>query len=492
MASTAPGYLSPQSQSTLRTPRLKYRTSSNDVETIGTATSNQSSISITSNLTSPTQSDFCISPRYPPSDVTTSSRSSAPSIAESSSTPPGTPGKPPKKKQSFFSGLFTVKEPSAQALADYQKQLSKHGTVKHGRVTAVGMPGVSSATLPPEVPKVNSKWDGVPQSLKEKDRKKHAGTSHPTLTGSRDVSTAESGSSAASSTRTSHSRRTQSRGTLGGTSMYTAHSSGSRNHLADLYGWEVTENTSGGSARSVSMEHSRPSVSRSTSAKSAHTLPSNASALFDIPKPPKIPKSYFDHPLSPDPPAHSHSPSLTPRESLPTTPNEPSSFVSTVPKGSQNTLQDSQDDRPDDLRVTIIEAPTAIDEVITKSSGINILGPPLSAKRGHKSPLSQRNDVTSARSLALHPILKKESSTPQQRPPINSCIQCPPSSDRSQPENSVKERLGIGLHLKIHDQAATWELPEQHYGNGERTLTPTPESDSHSLRKKSRISLFKK
>ncbi|KAI9806699.1 MAG: hypothetical protein M1825_006156 [Sarcosagium campestre] len=76
------------------------------------------------------------------------------------------PAKSLKKASSLF-GFLKVKDPSTQAFKDYQKALevAKSTAVVPCKV----MPGVSSAKLPPSVPKVNSRWDGMPQ-MKEKER----------------------------------------------------------------------------------------------------------------------------------------------------------------------------------------------------------------------------------------------------------------------------------------------------------------------------------
>lgn len=72
---------------------------------------------------------------------------------------------PSKKKNSFFSGLFT-KEPTLAALAQVEADL----VAKHGEATPQSVPHVSSRKMPEHVPKVNSKWDGVPEAIKLRER----------------------------------------------------------------------------------------------------------------------------------------------------------------------------------------------------------------------------------------------------------------------------------------------------------------------------------
>lgn len=73
-----------------------------------------------------------------------------------------------KKKASILGGFF-AKEASSKALEQFAAQL----TAQHGELSPRSVPGVSSAKMPDYVPKVNSKWDGVPESvrLREKEEK---------------------------------------------------------------------------------------------------------------------------------------------------------------------------------------------------------------------------------------------------------------------------------------------------------------------------------
>ena len=229
MAPSTSGYLGPPQGHGRRPPRLSYRNQSGDAGSVNTM----------SNPASPLQPDFCTSPRFPPSLASESSGSSSLRSSTNPSTSSLTPRTPnnasKQKKKGFFSGLFDVKEPSAQALIDYQKKLLKQG---NGQVTAVSLPGVSSAKLPPTVPKTNSKWDGVPQTVKkrekyhEKSKRYSSGGLHRT-TGSAE--------SSRSDTRLHSSRKREGRGGA------SSHSRGSSsNNLADLYGWEVGSHYSEG------------------------------------------------------------------------------------------------------------------------------------------------------------------------------------------------------------------------------------------------------
>ncbi|KAI9694427.1 MAG: hypothetical protein M1822_000043 [Bathelium mastoideum] len=67
-----------------------------------------------------------------------------------------------KKKKSSMLEFLTVKEPSTRAFEEFAEQERKKAAAKGNR-SMTTLPGVSSARLPSTVPKVNSKWDGMPR-----------------------------------------------------------------------------------------------------------------------------------------------------------------------------------------------------------------------------------------------------------------------------------------------------------------------------------------
>lgn len=383
--------LSDPNSATIRVPKLKYRQSSYNAASPDNASLLSSNPSVPTLSTADGQYESLPSPLYPPSFSSRDSSSRRTSVAPSS---PATPRTPDKKAKGFFSSLFATKEPSALALAAYERQLKTQGTLKNGRITAVGMPGVSSAKLPPTVPKVNSKWDGTPLTAKEIEKKEKLATQARPKLFARGSTSEHSFSSSNSSLRTS-TKRPSSKGTLSAASVYSTHSDGNRNQLADLYGWEIQDY--GGSDGASS----RPS----TKGISVRSMPT----YHEPSEPPKIPKAYMDPPprpdsLSPNPPAHSHSPSLTPSSESPATPIEVSPILTVSSPDSEKTLRDSPA-MHGNIRTTTIEAPPALNEVIINSSGVNILPPPVTAKRKPKS-------VASPDSLALTPLADPHSRTP--------------------------------------------------------------------------------
>lgn len=81
---------------------------------------------------------------------------------------PSTASKPAeagKKKKSGMLGFLTMKEPSATALEEFAEAQKKKEREKGNGVA--NMSSVSSRKLPEYVPKVNSKWDGLPENAKK-------------------------------------------------------------------------------------------------------------------------------------------------------------------------------------------------------------------------------------------------------------------------------------------------------------------------------------
>ena len=73
---------------------------------------------------------------------------------------------PPPKKKSLFGSLFTVKEPTQMALNQVTAQI----IAQHGSTSATRVPNVRMERMPEYVPKVNSKWDGIPDQVKTREK----------------------------------------------------------------------------------------------------------------------------------------------------------------------------------------------------------------------------------------------------------------------------------------------------------------------------------
>ncbi|KAH7124085.1 hypothetical protein B0J11DRAFT_436348 [Dendryphion nanum] len=74
-----------------------------------------------------------------------------------------------KKKAGSVLGFLTLKEPSQSAFEQYAEQERKKAAGKGGKNSPVASAHssiISAKKLPPNIPKVNSKWDGIPESVK--------------------------------------------------------------------------------------------------------------------------------------------------------------------------------------------------------------------------------------------------------------------------------------------------------------------------------------
>lgn len=83
-----------------------------------------------------------------------------------------------KKKTNSILGFLKVKEPSQAAYEQLAKQQRKQ-TADKGK-SPVGLPGLTNVTpakLPENVPRVNSKWDGIPETVKATEQKRKNSTS---------------------------------------------------------------------------------------------------------------------------------------------------------------------------------------------------------------------------------------------------------------------------------------------------------------------------
>ncbi|RMZ66960.1 ca2+-modulated nonselective cation channel polycystin [Pyrenophora seminiperda CCB06] len=83
-----------------------------------------------------------------------------------------------KKKTSSVLGFLSLKEPSQVALEQFAEQQRKQNAA-NGRASPQSRASTSSVgqQLPPNVPKVNSKWDGVPETLKQNRNSTSSGSS---------------------------------------------------------------------------------------------------------------------------------------------------------------------------------------------------------------------------------------------------------------------------------------------------------------------------
>ncbi|KAL8691793.1 MAG: hypothetical protein Q9218_003069 [Villophora microphyllina] len=346
-----------------RIPRLSYRyessTASISDQSVITVGTDSSAASISTCASSPPASSFGGSPRsfrFPEGALSPLSLDGASDTKPSSSFLSPQTAKDPKKKSSSILKFFSVKEPSTQAFEAYQEQMKKRGTTQSGRANAVGLQGVSSQRLPPTVPKVNSKWDGVPQTVKDKAKEKDTTHRQSFASASRSVHTSQSYASNLTTSSTSSSSSTRSGLRVNG-KLRLDNSSG---NLADIYGWETGTQSSSSSTRSLPLEQ-RPSPSRESSISFFNRPP------LTIPEAGFEPSATTPPPL--DPSSNRPSPAIAPSLQMPLTPTDsvPALPLSLPQEGPQIHLTQKE------------HCAKSMAPICLTSSGANVLGPPASA-----------------------------------------------------------------------------------------------------------------
>lgn len=357
--------------------------------------------------------------------------------------------------------------------------MRKQTHIYKGKITAVGMTGVSSAKLPATVPKVNSKWDGVPQAVREKEREREANRRQST-------------SSAARSFRASLSAITHGGGDLAQISSSTLDSQASRRNAgtdpsifgsqsasqANLWtgsGWENGSISSGSDTHDLRCRINSQSLSSHssttlaeitplTSDESAHRMmlmASDGGASTDL--------EYF-------PPV----PRLTESNSL----QSVESAASVELRSPPFTTASSQDaitattHRHDRSKASSISLPTAQTDVSVKSSGADVLGPPATVRSKAKLQPRLTGEAGSMKGVQVEPshsILRRETSRQEPngpaRPPMSSYFTHPGVDT-----DGLHRRPGLGMSAE-GDMIAPWELeggPTRHAG--ERVVPLVPQS----------------
>ncbi|KAK5086124.1 hypothetical protein LTR70_000237 [Exophiala xenobiotica] len=266
--------------------------------------------------------------------------------ARSSNVRPATPveaAAPAKKKNSFLSGLF-AKEPTLMALAQVEADLKS----KHGAATPQAVPHVSARKLPDHVPKVNSKWDGIPEVVKqhereEKQRKRLSGQSslapHQSM---RSRSTESSARNSARGHKTRSRRESDARAASGTEPRRSSDRTVDRYHSPSVYTTssedfqEICRRPVAASVRSQSLRspsgRSLPEIisfstyneQQPTSAllqpwQGVNSTTTNSAGSSDQSRYEHFQREYYG-PTNDVIPEHSSSPILTPREMSPVTP----------------------------------------------------------------------------------------------------------------------------------------------------------------------------
>ena len=343
------------------------------------------------------------------------------SIANPSASP-RTPTKTAKTRGASFFGFLAVKEPSARALLDYEEHVRKQAPIHNGRLTAVGMPGVSSAKLPPTVPKVNSKWDGLPLAVREKEREKGGHRRHASFRANFSSITHGGSDHAQSSFSTLDSAA--SRRTAATDSSIFSSKRASQSSIGTRSGWEDGSISSGSDIKDPLCRSS----SLSLRSHSSTTLGEITSGKPDGFANQMMPVATEDGALSgldcfPPVPRLSESDSMRLAESATSIPTTSLPFTTAASRAAI-TLPTGNDDMPRPCSPT---SPIARTDVSVKSSGADVLGPPKTVRTKAKLQPHSSRESTSTSSVQVEPsrsILKRETSRPESnspaRPPMSS------------------------------------------------------------------------
>ncbi|KAA6409736.1 MAG: hypothetical protein FRX48_06348 [Lasallia pustulata] len=481
-----------QAHSQPHIPRLSYRSSvtgtilhgphdSADIVSIATTTA-----AAPTALISPPPTVYHPSRRHSKAAARAQSIASSDAVSLTSSTlSPETPTKLPTKRGSSLFGFLSVREPSQQAFLDYQESISKQTAARNGRVSAVGMPGVSSAKLPPSVPRVNSRWDGVPQTLKDKEKEKKDASRLPLMSRRRSSSNATAGGL---KTQRSSSTLGSQRSNKKATSFSGNKAGNPSDPSVTKIDWEPYSLSNGNGSKDLAT----PSTDSGDSTSNP-TLPEMTSFFpRDVPGPPKIPAYYrskasAEIPSYIDVPQHSLSPSLTPVETSPVTPYPPSSptHESTPFNLKPETISDDDFNDPGKLY-------QRFERVTLKSSGVNILAPPSTSKRRPNSFAVSAGKADQVRTVhgddQPPSILKQNPSAKRSevlaRPPVSSyfpIIDTEPKGRRNETRNKHDP------NWTVRNKDITpweWDQPSMKVDAPRTSPTPTKQSGKASMRRK--------
>ncbi|KIX05282.1 uncharacterized protein Z518_06154 [Rhinocladiella mackenziei CBS 650.93] len=215
--------------------------------------------------------------------------------------PPANTPAPQKKKSSIFGGLFQVREPTPVVSSQVAGQMIAH----HGSISPIKVSNIRLEKMPDHMPKVNSKWDGIPQSVKDRGKKakgKEATKSskHESFlfSGSRSRSPDRKERDCGNSASRNSSSTTGSFGSRG-------RSSGSHTTSARTRFYAQSVNSSGDLASQQRTDRSRP---RTASIQSQSlTSPSAISLPESLPEMPRSPPSIVTSSSGPSEPSRARS-----------------------------------------------------------------------------------------------------------------------------------------------------------------------------------------
>lgn len=288
-----------------------------------------------------------------------------PTLAAVSPASPGTTIQEQKKKPNLIISFLTLKEPSQYAFEQYAQQQRKQAAAKGGRAAGSFM-GISSQKLPPTIPKVNSKWDGLPTSTKDKEAIKKGNRQSTISTTSRPWKS--------HSNRSSHEPNTSA-------SLHSVHGAPPSLAASNQRGNERPPLLPFSQTTPVEPPALSPVLANSAALTRPHSLQPQSTLT------PRSPNSFTDvdvPKLPKDLPPRSSTPLNSPIDELPVTPPDisaipPHIILATLATPPHLKTEQEFNDLP---QWPLTSSPG---DVIIKSSGPDVLGPPSTAKRRAKT-----------------------------------------------------------------------------------------------------------
>lgn len=396
-----------------------------------------------------------------------------------------------KKRASLFGALF-AKEPSAVAF----EQMTQKLMAEHGELSARAIPGVSMAKMPDSVPKVNSKWDGVP---KVKDAREPDGKASKTPSaGSSSIRSRSAGPPGRELVKSSADRL--QRRPSNSSSYRTSDSASSRPQVPRAHASTDTTASNPEASSPLTEEiqdNRRPVPQQSLRSPSGSSLPEITSFFpSEIPATPKVPAKFKaaesrqaivrvhtdsnntagapTDPYTPEPAIDGGEDDTSVSDTTPS-----GSFKATLlPAHTPNELTGRTLSNSSDRRVTSMLRSTPEDAVLL-ISGPDVLGPPARARRrqkphteaffaGEALPVeiptddmqeSGTGDVSNGQRLA-HPLLDRQLHMKGVQ------------QDVEQRPVSSRVRLGLRASMLIDTGNVPWDLPDSKNATSPKVTTP--------------------
>lgn len=382
---------------------------------------------------------------------------------------------PQKKKPSIFGGLFQVREPTQAALDQVAAQM----IAQHGSTSATKVPNVRLEKMPEHVPKVNSKWDGIPESAKQKreraEKKQAQATKHDPFfsidprsrsSDGKDTRKSNQGSRNSSATNSSFGSHPNSSGSqqASARTRFYAQSVNSSGDLASqrrtdysVHSHSLTSASLGSLPKSLPERPSHPREDNSSSGLSGTSRYRDESEIHR-PKTTATAKSHVSRmgsvrsqptPTIESVPQHSASPLPSPHEASPTTP-PPCETTSENQFAANATIGQ---------RVSLV------------SSGPGVLGPPAVANKKSQTTVNHAFLAGEAQELVLSDAASTDYTADLPLQDGESARIIPSRSISSVPRvqqdvekrpDSSRARLGLRASRLFRDDDTPWELREHH------------------------------